>query len=149
MAKCVGIVERSRFFRMGGETGRDFFVRCIANLLTPLRIRSSGPYCEGVGTHSSQISVLCTVRTALIYCAKDPLVFTRPVEISQVAKKQRTHGATGRNWMLARAQKILKTFHSEERAASVLGAHAFCWMKLIWSARVENKAENSINKILR
>ena len=97
MAKCDGIVESKRFFRMGGETGRDFFVRCIANLLTPFKMRSSGPYCEGVGTHSSQIKVLWTVLTALMYCANDPLVFTRPVEISQVAKKHKAHGAIGMN----------------------------------------------------
>ena len=143
------MVDRRRFFSMGGETGRDFFVLCMASLLTPFRMRSSGPYCEGVGTQSSQSKVLWIVLTALIYWANDPLVFTRPVEISHVAKKQRAHGAMGRNWMLARAQKILKTFHSEERAWMVLGAQAFCWMKLIWSARLENSSANLEIKEIR
>ena len=71
------------------------------------------------------------------------------MEISQVAKKHKTHGAMGMKWMLARAQKILNTFHSEERAWRVLGAHAFCWMKLIWSARLENNSAKLKDKILR
>ena len=40
-----------------------------------------GPYCEGVGTFLT-FSMPQTVRTALTYWAKDPRVFTRPVEIS-------------------------------------------------------------------
>ena len=116
MAKCGGIVDVRRFIKMGGDTGRDFFVLCIASLLTPFRMRSKGPYWDGVGTNSSHSRVLWTVRTALTYCAKLPRVLTRPVEISHVAKKHKTQGAIGRNSMLANTQKSLNTFHSEDSA---------------------------------
>ena len=50
-------------------------------------------------------------------------------------------GSMGRNWMLANAQKTLNTFHSDDSAWSVLGAHAFCWINDIWSDNSANKAE--------
>ena len=68
----------------------------MASLLTPFKMRSRGPYCEGVGTHSSHNSVLWMVLTALIYWANEPLVLTRSIEMSHVAKKHSIHGAMGR-----------------------------------------------------
>ena len=128
---------------MGGVIGRDFLVLCIANLLTPFRMRSRGPYCEGVGM-SGNSRYLCTVLTADTYCAKLSLVLMRPEETSHCAKKQSTHGSMGIQKMFASLQNSLNAFHSDVMAFRVLEAQACCCTNFICLASLFMKTRNKI-----
>ena len=129
---------------MGGVIGRDFLVLCIANLLTPFRMRSSGPNCDGVGI-SGNSRYLWTVLTADTYCAKLSLVLIRPEDTSHCAKKQRTQGSMGIQKMLANLQNSWNALHSDEMDLRVLEAQACCCTNFICLVSLLKKARNSKN----